>query len=457
MPHPAKIALAYSGGLDTSVIIPWLKERHPGCRVVAVVADVGQGDDFDEVRGKAQRSGADAVHVIDVKRTFVTDYLFPALQASAIYEGKYLLGTALARPLIARVQVEVALAEGCDALAHGCTGKGNDQVRFELAYQALAPHLAVIAPWREWSFGSREEEIDYAQAHGIPVPVTREKPYSMDQNLWHLSFESGILEDPWAEPPAEMFRLTVDPQAAPATPEYLEITFDRGVPTALDGRRLDPEVLVMTLNRRAGAHGVGRVDIVENRLVGMKSRGVYETPGGTVLVEAHHHLETITLDRETAHFKALVAPRYAELVYYGLWYSPLRAALDAFVAATQATVAGTVRVRLFRGSCTVVGRRAERSLYNQDLATFGRGQGFDQKDATGFIRLFGLPTKVFANVNPELTRGRSSHSAEVPVAPEPLARAKPGPGGRPKAGRAVRAKAVPAARAKTSPRSPRGS
>ena len=425
MAQPAKIALAYSGGLDTSVISPWLKERYPGCRVVAVVADVGQGDDFDGVRDKARRSGADAVHIVDVKRAFVTDYLFPALQANAIYEGKYLLGTSLARPLIARVQVEVALAEGCDALAHGCTGKGNDQVRFELAYQALAPHLTVIAPWREWTFGSREEEIDYARAHGIPVPVTREKPYSMDQNLWHLSFESGILEDPWAEPPAEMFRLTVDPLSAPATPEYLEIAFEHGVPMAVDGRPLEPDVLVATLNRRAGAHGVGRVDIVENRLVGIKSRGVYETPGGTVLVEAHHDLETITLDRDTAHFKALVAPRYADLVYNGLWYSPLRRALDAFVAATQTTVSGSVRVRLFRGSCTVVGRRAERSLYSHDLATFGRGAGYDQKDATGFIRLFGLPTKVFAGVNPELIRTRSPSAVEVPAAP--AARAKPAP------------------------------
>ena len=425
MAQPAKIALAYSGGLDTSVIIPWLKERYPGCRVVAVVADVGQGDDFDGVRDKARRSGADAVHIVDVTRVFVTDYLFPALQANAIYEGKYLLGTSLARPLIARVQVEVALAEGCDALAHGCTGKGNDQVRFELAYQALAPHLTVIAPWREWTFGSREEEIDYARAHGIPVPVTREKPYSMDQNLWHLSFESGILEDPWAEPPAEMFRLTVDPAAAPATPEHLEIAFERGVPTAVDGRPLEPAVLVAALNRRAGAHGVGRVDIVENRLVGMKSRGVYETPGGTVLIEAHRDLETITLDRDTAHFKALVAPRYADLVYNGLWYSPLRRALDAFVAATQATVTGSVRVRLFRGSCTVVGRRAERSLYSHDLATFGRGAGYDQKDATGFIRLFGLPTKVFAGVNPELVRGGSPSAAEVPASP--AGRAKPAP------------------------------
>ncbi|HEV2356733.1 MAG TPA: argininosuccinate synthase [bacterium] len=407
MGQPRNIALAYSGGLDTSVIIPWLKERHPGARVVAVVADVGQGDDFDQVRDKARRSGADAVHVVDVRRIFVTDYIMPALRAGAVYEGRYLLGTSLARPLIARVQVEVARAEGCDALAHGCTGKGNDQVRFELAYQALAPQLSVIAPWREWTLGSREEEIDYARAHGVPVPVTREKPYSMDQNLWHLSFESGVLEDPWTEPPAEMFRLTVDPAKAPEAPEYVEIGFERGTPVAVDGRRLDPVDLVAALNRRAGAHGVGRVDLVENRLVGMKSRGVYETPGGTVLMEAHHHLETITLDRETQHFKALVAPRYAELVYYGLWYSPLRRALDAFVSSTQETVSGSARVKLYKGTCTVVGRRADRSLYSHALATFGRGAGYDQKDAEGFIRLFGLPTKVFAGTNPESTQDPS--------------------------------------------------
>jgi argininosuccinate synthase len=404
MADPARIALAYSGGLDTSVIIPWLKERYPGCRVLAVVANVGQDDDFDRVRDKARQSGADAVYVADVRRPFVTDYIFPALRADAIYEGKYLLGTSLARPLIARVQVEVALAEGCDALAHGCTGKGNDQVRFELAYQALAPHLTVIAPWREWTLGSREEEIEYAQAHGVPVPVTREKPYSMDQNLWHLSFESGVLEDPWAEPPAEMFRLTVDPARAPDAPAYIEVTFTRGVPTAVDGQPLAPEELVATLNARAGAHGVGRVDIVENRLVGMKSRGVYETPGGTVLAEAHHHLQTITLDRDTQHYKALVAPKYAELVYNGLWYTPLRRALDAFVASTQETVSGSVRLRLFKGACTVAGRRADRSLYSHELATFGRGAGYEQKDAEGFIRLFGLPVKVFAAAHPELTR-----------------------------------------------------
>jgi len=415
MTQPSKVALAYSGGLDTSVIIPWLKERYPGCRVVAVVADVGQDDDFDAVRDKARKSGADAVHVVDVKQRFVTDYIFPALRADAVYEGKYLLGTSLARPLIARVQVEVARAEGCDALAHGCTGKGNDQVRFELAYQALAPHLAVIAPWREWTLGSREEEIDYARAHGVPVPVTREKPYSMDQNLWHLSFESGILEDPWAEPPAEMFRLTVDPARAPDTPQYVEVAFEQGIPTAVDGKPLDPVSLVRTLNHSAGANSVGRVDLVENRLVGMKSRGVYETPGGTVLAEAHYHLQTITLDRDTQHYKGLVAPKYAELVYNGLWYSPLRRALDAFVAVTQETVTGSVRLRLFKGSCTVVGRRAERSLYSHELATFGRGAGYDQKDAAGFIRLFGLPTKVFAGANPERTRDATPPSEEIPT------------------------------------------
>jgi len=416
MAHPKNVALAYSGGLDTSVIIPWLKEQYAGCRVVAVVADVGQGDDFDEVRAKARKSGADSVHVVDVRRLFVTEYIGRALRADAIYEGRYLLGTALARPLIARVQVEVAQAFGCDALAHGCTGKGNDQVRFELAYQALAPRLPVIAPWREWTLTSREDEIDYARAHGVPVPVTREKPYSMDQNLWHLSFESGVLEDPWAAPPADMFRLTADPAQAPDTPDEVEVSFERGRPAAVDGQALDPVALVSALNQRAGRHGVGRTDIVENRLVGMKSRGVYETPGGTVLAEAHHHLETITLDRETQHYKALVAPKYAELVYYGLWYSPLRRALDAFVDATQETVSGTVRLRLYKGSCTVIGRRADRSLYSHDLATFGRSTGYDQKDAEGFIRLFGLPTKVFAEVNPEATGGGEPLPMAMPVA-----------------------------------------
>ncbi len=414
MQQPKRVALAYSGGLDTSVIIPWLKERYD-CQVVAVVADVGQGDDFDEVRTKARRSGADTVEVVDVRHEFVTRYIYPALRADAVYEGRYLLGTSLARPLIARVQVEIALAEGCDALAHGCTGKGNDQVRFELAYQALAPELVVIAPWREWTLGSREEEIEYAQAHGVPVPVTREKPYSMDQNLWHLSFESGVLEDPWAEPPAGMHRLTVDPEKAPDDAAHVEIGFERGTPLTVDGRALDPVGLVSHLNRLAGAHGVGRVDIVENRLVGMKSRGVYETPGGTVLAEAHHHLETITLDRDTQHYKALLAAKYAELVYNGLWYSPLRRALDAFVASTQETVTGTVRVKLFKGSAVVVGRRAPASLYSHDLATFGRSAGYQQGDAEGFIHLYGLPTKVFADVNPDLSRDLARLRAKVPT------------------------------------------
>jgi argininosuccinate synthase len=414
MHQPKRVALAYSGGLDTSVIIPWLKERY-GCQIVAVVADVGQGDDFDEVRTKARRSGADAVEVVDVRHEFVTRYIFPALRADAVYEGRYLLGTSLARPLIARVQVEIALAEGCDALAHGCTGKGNDQVRFELAYQALAPELVVIAPWREWTLGSREEEIEYARAHGVPVPVTREKPYSMDQNLWHLSFESGVLEDPWAAPPEGMHRLTVDPEKAPDDAAHVEIGFERGTPLTVDGGALDPVGLVSHLNRLAGAHGVGRVDIVENRLVGMKSRGVYETPGGTVLAEAHHHLQTITLDRETQHYKALLAAKYAELVYNGLWYSPLRRALDAFVASTQETVTGTVRVKLFKGSAVVVGRRAPASLYSHDLATFGRSTGYHQGDAEGFIHLFGLPTKVFAGVNPDLSRDLAPPRTKVPT------------------------------------------
>jgi argininosuccinate synthase len=423
-PQPRRVALAYSGGLDTSVIIPWLKEQY-GCQVIAVVADVGQGDDFDEVRAKARRSGADAVEVADVRREFVTGYIVPALRADAVYEGRYLLGTALARPLIARVQVEAALAERCDALAHGCTGKGNDQVRFELAYQALAPHLTVIAPWREWTLGSREEEIEYARAHGVPVPVTPERPYSMDQNLWHLSFESGVLEDPWAEPPAGMHRLTVDPERAPDTPAYVEVGFERGAPVALDGRPVEPLALLAQLNRLAGAHGVGRADLVENRLTGMKSRGVYETPGGTVLAEAHHHLQTITLDRDTQHFKSLVAPKYAELVYNGLWYSPLRRALDAFVAATQETVTGVVRLKLYKGSATVVGRRAPASLYKPDLATFGRGAGYRQADAEGFIKLFGLPTKTFAEVNPELARDLAPPRTRVPAAgpgPDPAGR-----------------------------------
>ncbi len=410
MSIPRKVVLAYSGGLDTSVIIPWLKETY-GCQVIAVTIDVGQPEEVGPIREKALRSGADAAHVVDVKREFVTDFIFPALRANAIYEGQYLLGTALARPLIAKAQVEVALAEGADAVVHGCTGKGNDQVRFELAYKALAPQLKVIAPWREWSLASREDEIEYAKVRGIPVPVTKEKPYSIDQNLWHRSIDAGKLEDPWQEPPDDAFALTMPPASAPDQPAYVEIAFQHGRPSAVDGVALDPVSLVQTLNRLGGMHGVGRTDMVENRLVGIKVRGVYETPGGTILALAHRDLESITLDRDTQHHAALIAPRYAELIYYGQWYSPLRQAFDGFLDVAQQTITGIVRVKLFKGSCTVVGRQSPNSLYLRDLATFEKDAVYNQKDAEGFINLWGLPTRVFAQVNPTLIR----RSLRLPV------------------------------------------
>jgi argininosuccinate synthase len=408
MVAPRKVVLAYSGGLDTSVIIPWLKETYH-CAVIAAVADVGQPEDFNAVRRKALASGADAVHVVDVKTEFAIEYLFSALRANAVYEGQYLLGTALARPLIAKVQVEVALAEGADAVAHGCTGKGNDQVRFELAYQALAPQLRVIAPWREWSLRSRDDEMEYAAAHGIPVPVTKAKPYSVDQNLWHRSAEAGVLEDPWHEPPEDVYALTVSPAKAPDQPAYVEITFERGIPTALDGTPTEPVPLIQTLNRLGGQHGVGRVDMVENRLVGIKVRGVYEAPGGTILAVAHRDLESITVDRDTQHYANLIAPRYAELIYNGQWFSPLRQAFDGFVDVAQHTVTGTVRVKLLKGTCTVVGRTSPHSLYREDLATFGEDAVYNQKDAEGFIRLWGLPARVFAHVNPQRIRRGVRH------------------------------------------------
>ncbi|HEU5249456.1 MAG TPA: argininosuccinate synthase [Thermoanaerobaculia bacterium] len=395
-----KVALAYSGGLDTSVIIPWLRENY-GCRVVAVVADVGQLDDFAAVERKALASGASECRVVDVRDAFIRDYVFPALRAGAIYEGRYLLGTALARPLIARVQVEVAKETGCDALAHGCTGKGNDQVRFELTYRALAPELTVIAPWREWTLKSREDEIAYAAKHGIPVPVTAAKPYSIDQNLWHTSYEGGVLEDPGTPPPEEMFQITTDPAEAPDEPAFVEIEFEHGIPVAVDGVRQEPAELVASLNALAGAHGVGRMDLVENRLVGMKSRGVYETPAGTVLRAALADLESLTLDRETHHFRETISPRYAELVYYGLWHSPLKAALDAFLETSHRWVTGTVRVKLFKGFCLAIARSSPYSLYRHDLATFGEDGVYDQKDAAGFNNLWGLPTRVVAAVRRE--------------------------------------------------------
>ncbi|NLN27696.1 MAG: argininosuccinate synthase [Firmicutes bacterium] len=396
-----KVVLAYSGGLDTSVIIPWLRENY-GCEVIAMAADVGQGDELAGIEEKALQSGASRVFIEDLRREFVAEYIFPALRAGAVYEGKYLLGTSLARPVIAKRQIEIAHRVGADAVAHGCTGKGNDQVRFELTYKALDPSMPVIAPWREWSLRSREDAIEYAAAHNIPVPVTKEKPYSMDQNLWHISYEGGILEDPWFAPPAGMFRWTVAPEDAPHEAEYVEIGFEAGYPVSVNGKRLGPVALLERLNAIGARHGIGRVNIVENRLVGMKSRGVYETPGGTLLHAAHRELEHLTLDRETMHFKEGVAVRYAELVYYGQWFTPLRAALDAFVDSTQQRVTGTVRLKVYKGQVTVAGRRSPYSLYDQELATFGADSVYKQSDAAGFISLFGLPVTVQARLERQL-------------------------------------------------------
>jgi argininosuccinate synthase len=393
-----KVALAYSGGLDTSIIITWLKENY-GCEVVAVAVDVGQAEETAGLAKKAYDTGACDFHLIDAKEEFAADYLFPVLKAGAIYERDYLLGTSTARPLIARKQVEIALATGCDALAHGCTGKGNDQVRFELAYQALAPELTIIAPWREWSIVSREDAIDYAAEHGIPVPVTKKDPYSRDRNLWHLSHEGGPLEDPSFEPEASMFRLTTDPVDAPDTPEKVMIGFEEGVPVWVDGVRLSPARLVQTLNEIGGRHGVGRADIVENRLIGIKSRGVYETPGGTLLVNALKALESIVLDRESAHEKERIATRYAELVYNGQWFSPLRDAFDAFVTSLAAPLTGSVTMKLYKGNTTVVSRSSEHSLYSQDLASFDMS-GYDVTDSAGFIRLFGLQLRGTRRIAP---------------------------------------------------------
>ncbi|HYN40344.1 MAG TPA: argininosuccinate synthase [Thermoanaerobaculia bacterium] len=386
-----KVALAYSGGLDTSIIIPWLKENY-GCEVVAVAVDVGQAEETAGLKEKALATGACDFHLIDAREEFAAEYLWRVLRAGAVYEHEYLLGTSTARPLIALKQVEIALQTGCDALSHGCTGKGNDQVRFELAYQSLAPELAIIAPWREWSITSREEAIDYAAERNIPVPVTKKEPYSRDRNLWHISHEGGPLENPAFEPEESMFKLTVDPRTAPDEPEYVTIGFDGGFPVEVNGKLLPAAELLTTLNEIAARHGVGRVDIVENRLVGIKSRGVYETPGGTLLVQALRALETLTLDRDAMHEKERLALRYAELVYYGQWFSPLREALEAFVEKVTETCTGHVRLRLFKGSAMVVGRTSEHSLYSANLASFNM-TGYTSHDATGFIRLFGLPTR----------------------------------------------------------------
>lgn len=386
-----KVALAYSGGLDTSIIIPWLKENY-GCEVVAVAVDVGQAEETSGLKEKALRTGASEFFLIDAKEEFAREYLFPVLRAGAVYERDYLLGTSSARPIIARKQVEIALATGCDALAHGCTGKGNDQVRFELAYGALAPQLHVIAPWREWSIVSREDAIDYANERGIEIPVTKKDPYSRDRNLWHISHEGGPLEDLAFEPEESMFRLTTAPEKAPDVAEKVSISFEKGFPIAVDGKRLSPATLISVLNELGGRHGIGRIDLVENRLVGIKSRGVYETPGGTLLVQALKALESITLDRDTAHEKERLALRYAELVYFGQWFSPLREASDAFFAATATNVNGTVKLKLFKGTAMVVARESENSLYSNKLASFDM-TGYNVTDSAGFIRLFGLQTR----------------------------------------------------------------
>ncbi len=384
-----KVVLAYSGGLDTSVILKWLQETY-GCSVVAFCADLGQGEDLKAVRAKAQAVGASKIYVEDLREIFVKEHIFPMLRANAVYEGSYLLGTSIARPLIARRQIEIARKEGADAVSHGATGKGNDQVRFEVTYLALDPTVKIIAPWREWTFRSRRELIEYASTHGIPVTATKAKPYSMDLNLFHVSYEGGILEDPWEAPPEEIFQMTVAPERAPDKPRMLEIEYERGDPVAVEGKRMSPAKLLAHLNRAGGEHGVGRVDLVENRYVGMKSRGVYETPGGTILHVAHRGLESITMDREVLHLRDSLIPRYAELIYCGYWYAPERDILQRAIDEAQEDVTGTVRVKLYKGSCTVVGRRSDRSLYRLDLATFEEDEAYRQKDAEGFIRLNAL-------------------------------------------------------------------
>jgi len=389
----SKVVLAYSGGLDTSIIIPWLRE-HYKCEVIAMVADVGQHEELAGLEEKALKSGASKFFLEDLREEFVTHFIFPTLMAGAVYEGKYLLGTSFARPLIARRQVEIARHEHADAVSHGATGKGNDQVRFELTYKAFAPDLKIIAPWREWDIRSREDAIAYASARNIPITQTKKKIYSRDRNLWHISHEGGILEEPWNEPLEDVYVLTLSPEKAPDKPEYLEIGFEQGRPVAIDGKSFGPVELVEALNEIAARNGVGRTDLVENRLVGMKSRGVYETPGGTILYEAHRGLESLTLERDTLHYKQAVALRYAELVYYGKWYNQLREALDAFVESTQAHVTGTVRVKLYKGNCTAVGIKSPYSLYREDIATFSRDEVYNQSDAEGFINLFGLPETI---------------------------------------------------------------
>ncbi len=387
-----KVVLAYSGGLDTSIIIPWLKENYD-CEVIAFVADVGQGEDMDEVAAKAIRTGASKVVVKDLREEFLTEYVWKCLQAGAVYEHKYLLGTSMARPIIAKHQVEIALAEGADALSHGATGKGNDQVRFEHAYQAIAPELQIIVPWREWTLKSREDCIDYAEARNIPIVASRTKIHSRDRNIWHLSHEGGELEDP-ANPPLDTtWQVTKSPQNAPDRVEEVEIGFDKGAPVSVSGQSLPPVQLLELLNEIGARNAIGRIDLVENRFVGMKSRGAYETPGGTLLLFAHRELEALCLDRELAHFKQHIGLKYAEIVYSGLWFTPLRASLDAFVASTQTEMTGTIKLALYKGNIGVSCRESEHSLFNADLSSFTMGESYDQKDAAGFIKILALPAR----------------------------------------------------------------
>ncbi len=392
-----KVVLAYSGGLDTSVIIPWLKENYGGCEVIAVCADVGQGAELDTVHDKALKSGASKVYVENITKEFIEGYVFPTLKAGAVYEGKYLLGTSFARPVIAKRLVEIAEKEGADAIAHGATGKGNDQVRFELTVKALAPHLTIIAPWREWNLDSRSAEIEYAKAHGIEIP-TDNKTYSMDRNIWHLSHEGSDLEDPWNAPKNSMFLISKAPEDAPDKPEEVTIDFEKGIPVAVNGQKLDSVKIIETLNEIGARNGVGIVDICENRLVGMKSRGVYENPAGSILYYAHRELEYLCLDRATFHFKEHVAVKYGELVYDGMWFCQLREALAAFVDSTQETVTGTIKLKLYKGNIISAGSKSPNSLYSQEFVTFEHDDVYNQADATGFINLFGLPLKVRALV-----------------------------------------------------------
>ena len=391
-----KVILAYSGGLDTSIIIPWLKENYD-YDVIAVCGDVGQGKETEGLEEKALKTGASKLYIENLQEEYVTDFIWPTLKADAVYEGKYLLGTSTARPCIAKRLVEIAKREGATAICHGCTGKGNDQVRFELTIKALAPEMKIIAPWRIWDIKSREDEIDYANARNIPVPVTKENNYSMDRNIWHLSHEGQDLEDPWNEPQLDkILKLGVSPEKAPDKATYIEIEFEKGIPVSIDGVKYGPVEMLKKLNELGGANGIGIDDIVENRLVGMKSRGVYETPGGTILYTAHKELEYLCLDKQTLHYKAEVANKFADLVYDGLWYTPLREALTAFVDSTQQTVTGTVRLKLYKGNCTPAGAKSPYSLYDEDIATFSEDDVYDQKDSAGFINLFGLPLKVRA-------------------------------------------------------------